>query len=1307
MGIDLIGTIQPKNNAAFPTHDAKYGKGGFQSVVNLATRDAIPDLNRVAGMHVYVLSNLTTYVLGVGLTNSDWLLGSNLPIFTASDIYIDPINGNDNNSGLTSITALKTHAELYSRTRGAIIFPPSNDPNLYGARLLTVHILNNLLDTDPINIECVLGQDAIIHYVGGATTLHSGSITSVVARDPSNNIPFQFTDSALPTSNEWATYLGKRVRITSATSNLNTTMWVAKDLGAKTFRSSDPSIIAEFYPARIADLGILSFLVVDTYPQTPIVGDTYVVEDLRRVAPGLIKLDAIGSGPGGWIPQIVFSEFDFATSDEMTIIAPSSIPMFNSVRVAAIFNVKEAEELYPLNCYFRTGIFNKPSSAFTQLFGGLIGAITDGAENFGLYNTTGRLALVKDVMCQGVGIRGGNIIIQTACIFDAIDSLFSSASGVDVGRQQVHSSNPLIIPGAGITLGRTENVSHDVNLRLWGSGNAGYGVNVSPGCVFECEVIPTITGALGNFSVGSGTSARGWDQFSGTYASQVPATWANLGATLRAGGLGGSAFNPALDARIIAINSQQSLQVNGNTITYRPGVASGGNHVATWSEVNAFIAANSGACTVYLDGSIAACTVSSSANTECFSLTKFVAVSTYGESLIINDGGRLRNPNFFDFVVVTHTSTATIPLIFDAGLGSELTLTNNAQLKNGGAVPCATFVTNAFVYVDNNAGFDINLTPSVPIIDVQAGITAIITVRDTTEHNFWSGPSNASNLFRGTATSLMTIAHDDSISFFAQSLFPIGFSEERTSLAAMAQPSSGVTLGRPTKPFLGEMYFDTTLGTAVWWNGASWVSPSGGATPAGSAGEIQINNGIGGLGAATNVKGGSGFISIGINPASNGDIRLQNGSSIKFRDAGNTSDVPLISTTGLNIVIGNNALVSSAELWANSSFLWGTASAGIYTTSGSGYALRVLATKIEISLPVVGAVSNPYGVHGVGAVAMADTNQTVATTVYVFNTIKTTGALTANRNLVLPAATDIAGYTKIINNTCTGAFSVVVGDGGVGTTVAVANGTTITVLFDSRGATQVGIAASGATITPGGANTQIQFNDSGVFGGNTALTFNKATGLVSLTNSVAFGATPAAAGAIRLTNASGARSRNAAGSADITIYETDASNQLFIGSNSAYGLQAAVVRVQSVSGGVLGTTTANSLEWGSASVITDVPLLTGSYIQGNSSPYGVHGNIGIRAPSDADYTLTSTEYTYAWIEADLVNWTTNHRYVFPVPAGGRGYFKTFYNTSTLRSVTVSIDTSGTLLAVSVAATQAQLVWIDSTGVRKGGTPFSP
>lgn len=124
-------------------------------------------------------------------------------------------------------------------------------------------------------------------------------------------------------------------------------------------------------------------------------------------------------------------------------------------------------------------------------------------------------------------------------------------------------------------------------------------------------------------------------------------------------------------------------------------------------------------------------------------------------------------------------------------------------------------------------------------------------------------------------------------------------------------------------------------------------------------------------------------------------------------------------------------------------------------------AMKVVPTAIKAGVPIIGDTvpSSPYGVHGVGIQAMADANQTPSASVYCYGTIRTTGANTANRDLVLPAATDAAGYTKVIENQCTsngGTFMLRIKDSGAGTVVYIPNSSTVTIKMDAGGASVVG-----------------------------------------------------------------------------------------------------------------------------------------------------------------------------------------------------------------------------------------------------------
>lgn len=82
--------------------------------------------------------------------------------------------------------------------------------------------------------------------------------------------------------------------------------------------------------------------------------------------------------------------------------------------------------------------------------------------------------------------------------------------------------------------------------------------------------------------------------------------------------------------------------------------------------------------------------------------------------------------------------------------------------------------------------------------------------------------------------------------------------------------------------------------------------PWGGGSPGGSTGEIQTNNGAGGFSGATNVKAGSGFVSIGSNAASSGALRLTSGAAATTRNNANSANKTLFSTDASdNLFLGN------------------------------------------------------------------------------------------------------------------------------------------------------------------------------------------------------------------------------------------------------------------------------------------------------------------------------------------------------------------------------------------------------------------
>ncbi len=199
----------------------------------------------------------------------------------------------------------------------------------------------------------------------------------------------------------------------------------------------------------------------------------------------------------------------------------------------------------------------------------------------------------------------------------------------------------------------------------------------------------------------------------------------------------------------------------------------------------------------------------------------------------------------------------------------------------------------------------------------------------------------------------------------------------------------------------------------------------------------------------------TGAYKAGATPATAGDFRLPSGGSIQARNAANTADITIGEQDASDdLYIGVDSALTGAkqsrQLKINASlFMYGMIGTTVVGVLASG--------SLQVGVPITGYNSAWGAVDGVATQAMpagAATSTVAAAVVYACKVIKTTGGITANQTLVLPAATDDQGYTKIINNKSTGAFGVIVSTG-AGTTVTVANAKTAMVLVDSRGVTRI------------------------------------------------------------------------------------------------------------------------------------------------------------------------------------------------------------------------------------------------------------
>lgn len=128
----------------------------------------------------------------------------------------------------------------------------------------------------------------------------------------------------------------------------------------------------------------------------------------------------------------------------------------------------------------------------------------------------------------------------------------------------------------------------------------------------------------------------------------------------------------------------------------------------------------------------------------------------------------------------------------------------------------------------------------------------------------------------------------------------------------------------------------------------------GSSTPGGATGSVQGNNGSGGLTGYSNVLVGSGFLSIGTNPASAGAVRLANNNFVVSRDSGNANDVFIVGLTGSDLVQLGDAS-HNVEIFAGTgkSFIAAADTHRLLSGNGGNEFLNVQSSSMTVSSQAV------------------------------------------------------------------------------------------------------------------------------------------------------------------------------------------------------------------------------------------------------------------------------------------------------------------------------------------------------------------
>jgi hypothetical protein len=356
--------------------------------------DPKPDKEVAPVGRLRLRNNTPAGQLEISLSGSPWgpitVAGGGGPLAQA-EFYIDPVGGDDSNSGATAGQALATWAE-YTQRMG--VGPVTASP------FQLVTLLNDLPASDPMVVNARYSEGLVVQ--GQRTTLVSGTVTAAVAWDTTSSpvTPGTLEDLGL-TGTSWSdsgpggsSLIGKQVVMTSG-ANVGKTGWLLADLGAKVAR------ISLLYDTLTFASG------------TPAPGDTFDVVDLTVVAGGIRvtgdtgefvnfdRLDVTAAEPlqsrGGVIVpsdskfvQTGFSTLSigngafqsigclYTTSIDIAALGGSGT-YFNNSFIDARVRVSDTEMLFfDINALQKAGGSFATSTAFTCSSGGSIFVVTGG-----------------------------------------------------------------------------------------------------------------------------------------------------------------------------------------------------------------------------------------------------------------------------------------------------------------------------------------------------------------------------------------------------------------------------------------------------------------------------------------------------------------------------------------------------------------------------------------------------------------------------------------------------------------------------------------------------------------------------------------------------------------------------------------------------------------------------------------------------------------------------------------------------------------------------------------------------------------
>ena len=392
------------------------------------------------------------------------LLVSSLGLVTQPAWFVDGTTGNDNATGATLATALKTLAEFSRRMRGATLVGSFTQPN---EAQIQVNLSGSFDVTDQLYLDGLFLYDTTSLVIQGTVTNTAlvATITNVVGLGSGGGNPFTLTTTGV----DWTTTPERRILLSGGF-----TAWIGRVIDANNITISNPNT-------------------------TPLNGQTVTVQT-TTVIPNMFC--NIGAQPRQ-NAQALNSQFRKVLIFDVLIGVPKNI--ISTVEIPPL-NLLGSARYFLNRCKIVTGLIQGngvttstcqfiPSSAtnsprlevYAQNFE--FGFCSIAKNPAAINNHTLQLLLGSSISFRSVYSEGVGVL----CVDPGVQLLIAA------GNTHIQNS-----PVDGLRLNAGTQVVNNSNGRLSGTANAGFGINAGGGGVFGyfgAVDKPTITGASGDTAV--------------------------------------------------------------------------------------------------------------------------------------------------------------------------------------------------------------------------------------------------------------------------------------------------------------------------------------------------------------------------------------------------------------------------------------------------------------------------------------------------------------------------------------------------------------------------------------------------------------------------------------------------------------------------------------------------------------------------------------------------------------------------------------------------------------------------------------